>query len=33
MTPALVFVVFTRPQRHYLRRLWPELAATQDATA
>jgi hypothetical protein len=30
---ALVFVMVTRPQRHYLRRLWPELAATQDAGA
>jgi hypothetical protein len=27
---ALVFVLVTRPQRYFLRRLWPELAATQD---
>jgi hypothetical protein len=27
---ALVVTLITRPQRYYLRRLWPELAATQD---
>jgi hypothetical protein len=30
---ALVAATVTRPQRYYLRRLWPELAATQDAGA
>jgi hypothetical protein len=30
---ALVVVLITRPQRYYLRRLWPELAGTQDAGA
>jgi hypothetical protein len=30
---ALVFATVTRLQRYYLRRLWPELAATQDVGA